>query len=112
MLIDCRPMAQQQLINFTEKNAHVYSLPLKEMKQLSKDQILDICKIKEEEHQKSKEYADRKLISLVYVFCRRGRASKEAVVYLNEIGLQNSVDIAGGLKDYQSEIDDSIPTLI
>jgi len=54
----------------------------------------------------------RKYLTIVYIFCRRGIASRLAGAYLQDIGIESKIyNVVGGLKSYKESIDPNIVTL-
>jgi rhodanese-related sulfurtransferase len=47
----------------------------------------------------------------LYVICRRGNASQEAVVALRAAGLGHAVDVIGGMSRWAADVDGSLPVL-
>ena len=45
----------------------------------------------------------------VYVMCRRGNASKEATELLLSLGINQAVNVEGGMDAIRREIDPSLP---
>jgi len=90
LLIDCRPREQYNIVHF-EQMPNVVHIPLQDLRFMNKDGIENRIKQAQSDH------ADK---SKLYVFCRSGVTSQQAVIHLNDLGF-NSFNITKGMVGYK-----------
>jgi rhodanese-related sulfurtransferase len=90
LLIDCRPPEQFDILRF-EEMPNVVHIPLDRLKFMSKAEI---------EGRLVLAPSDTTDKTKMYVFCRSGVTSQQAVEYLNKLGFE-SFNIAKGLVGYR-----------
>jgi rhodanese-related sulfurtransferase len=101
LIVDCRPESQYNIVHF-EKPGNIVHYPLEEL--LAADGETAEKRI-------GGKTDGRNTVILVFVFCRSGVTSRQAVAHLQSLGI-SAVNVQGGVHAYKQLIDPKVPSLV